>query len=522
MKIRHFISALLVLVCITGLRAQMHQPNRYEIELGMFDDSYEVLSGDENGVLLYKPLGIYLQGSELWQFVMLDTTLQKIWKKEYYIDRDLQFRGYDYFDTNYYFLFRNENSSTRDLQLFQMSIFTGDTLRYIVHNLVPLELREFEVTEGAAVIGGYYNMDPVVIHYDFKSRKTKVLPGIFGNRIELVQVKINEDNSISVLVSARTIDKRNTLALKTYTPEGEFINSFTFAPKTNLGLIFGRVENVSNNRILVSGTYGAKRSEYSRGLFIASYAIDQGQDVKYYNYADFDNFFKYMKARQQNRVANRIARKKIKGKNVKFHYRLLVHQIIPDGENYILLGEAFYPKYTSNSTYGGADAVRGSFGGSNYMPMNFAGYRYTHAVVMGFNKQGKMLWDNSFEIEDIVTYDLNQYVHADVTDKRIVLLYLYNDEIRSKIIKGSDVVEGKSFDNVRLKFEDDVVAKKSTINIGGLEKWYGHTFYAFGVQKIKNMKDQGVKLNRKVFYINKVVYSIPDSEVSLSKSKSMP
>ena len=144
--------------------------------------------------------------------------------------------------------------------------------------------------------------------------------------------------------------------------------------------------------------------------------------------------------------------------------------------------------------------------GNSYSSMTFAGYRYTHAVVIGFDKNGNRLWDNSFEIEDVLTYTLDQYVHADVIDNKVILLYLYNNEIRTKIISGSEVFEGKSYDEVKMKFADDNISKNNYSNIGGLEKWYSHNFFAYGVQKIKNLRDSGVKLNRRVFYINKINY----------------
>ena len=57
-----------------------------------------------------------------------------------------------------------------------------------------------------------------------------------------------------------------------------------------------------------------------------------------------------MRARRQERIENKIERKKINGKKIKFNYRLLVHDIIDHGDQYIMLGEAFYPKYKTSST----------------------------------------------------------------------------------------------------------------------------------------------------------------------------
>jgi hypothetical protein len=210
-----------------------------------------------------------------------------------------------------------------------------------------------------------------------------------------------------------------------------------------------------------------------------------------------------MKARRRNRISKKIERKKVNGKKAKFNYRFLIHEIIEEGDQYIMLGEAYYPKYSS-SGYSNFNSYAG-LGLPNNYGMYFIGYRYTHAVVIGFDKKGNILWDNSFEIDDVLSFNLDQYVHADTRDGSIVLLYLYDNQIRSKIIQGSEVVEGKSFDQIKLAFDDDIV-KEDDSEIEKLELWYGNNYFAYGEQHIKNMKDAGVKLNRRVFYVNKVRY----------------
>ncbi|MDQ3395199.1 MAG: hypothetical protein M3512_13955, partial [Bacteroidota bacterium] len=137
---------------------------------------------------------------------------------------------------------------------------------------------------------------------------------------------------------------------------------------------------------------------------------------------------------------------------------------------------------------------------------HFDGYKYTHAVVAGFDRNGKLLWDNSFEINDVESFQLEKFVKASVEKDRIVLLYLYENVVRSKIINNDEVLEGKSFNDIKLKFEDDVVNNGDN-KVGGLEYWYGNNFVAFGVQKIRNATVKFPLTQREVFYINKINYN---------------
>jgi hypothetical protein len=68
--------------------------------------------------------------------------------------------------------------------------------------------------------------------------------------------------------------------------------------------------------------------------------------------------------------------------------------------------------------------------------MAFEGYKYTHAVVFGFDRRGRLIWDNSFEINDVTSYTLDQFVHVSLSDEEMALLYMYENEIRTKVIEG--------------------------------------------------------------------------------------
>ncbi len=216
-----------------------------------------------------------------------------------------------------------------------------------------------------------------------------------------------------------------------------------------------------------------------------------------------------MKVKRQKRIRDRIERRTVRGKKVKFNYRFLIHDIIPYKDQYIMTGEAFYPHYSYPTGYGyGRSRVfyptpygfGPAIGGRT--DLVFDGYQYTHAVVVGFDSNGKIQWDNSFEINDVRTMQLEQFVEVKPEKERIVLMYLFENKLRSKIIHDSEVLEGKTQDTIKPNGEGE------TVDVRGIESeelnyWYGKYFYAFGVQKIK----QGPIERRRVFFLNKLMYN---------------
>jgi len=131
-------------------------------------------------------------------------------------------------------------------------------------------------------------------------------------------------------------------------------------------------------------------------------------------------------------------------------------------------------------------------------------------VVMGFNDEGRILWDNSFEINDVKTYTLEQFVKLEVLEDRLALMYLYENDIRTKIIKDDLVLEGKSIDPITTFREDDVV-RDDRNDRNKLEYWYNNYLYAYGVQDIVTTVGTG-SVKRRVFFINKVYYPQEDDE----------
>ena len=486
--------------------AQLSQPERMEIPLGQSENYFIVAPLGKEGLMLFREASVRsAEGkSQVWEVVKLDTTFQESWGNSYLIERKYSYAFHKPYKNAVHVLFTDEASGNRDLLLLIINIETSEVIAHEIKNYIPFGLAMFEVFDRGILLGGYFNYRPLVIMYNFQMRRPLILPGVWDQKGELVQMLAN-GSVFDVIVSGKTFDKKKTLFLRTFDENGTLLQNVTLDPERRKQLIFGRTVPTNTELQVVAGVYGRGSTEYSRGLFISSINPYGEHAINYYNYADLTNFFSYMKARREARIKRRIERRTIKDKKIRFNYRLLVHNIIRNGDQYVLLGEAFYPKYRS-FTQGTDHNAMWAFGGGSYeMNRIFDGFRYTHAVVVGFDTDGNILWDNSFEINDVVSFELDQFVNVIVDDDRVVLLYVYDNVIRSKIIQGNEVLEGKNTDEIRLKFQQDIL-KRNDEDVGGLAHWYDNVFFAYGAQTIENIAGEGISVDREVFFINKVVY----------------
>jgi hypothetical protein len=184
----------------------------------------------------------------------------------------------------------------------------------------------------------------------------------------------------------------------------------------------------------------------------------------------------------------------------------MVHELIPYNDQFVMLGEAFIPRYTTaNRSMGyppgsnvnsrwvyGMAPTSSRISGSDLV---FDGYQYTHAVAIGFDKNAELAWDNSFEINGIKVFQLDQFVKIFTTPDHIVLVYIFENAIRSKIIKDDKVIEGTVQTPIVANDGSQIMDTRAS----KLVYWFGNHFIVSGVQIVKTPESL-----RKVFFINRL------------------
>ncbi len=252
--------------------------------------------------------------------------------------------------------------------------------------------------------------------YDFIEKKPKVLPGIYDKNGDILDLITNDEMGLfTVMVSDRNKNKYNTIIAKTFTSRGDLVQENSITPEEKKNLVDAVSTTFNGGYQYIAGTYSKNSSSYSRGLYLSRFANGRQQFIKYHEYASLNNFFGYMTTKREQRVKERIKRRAEKGKSSNFNYRLLVHDIIQRDNEYLLVAEAYYPRYSTYTTGAYSQYAR-------YSP-TFLGYNFTHAIVVAFNQKGEILWDNSFKIDNVLTYGLEDLVAVNVYKDKVVLMY---------------------------------------------------------------------------------------------------
>lgn len=480
---------LIALGFVVPASAQVLQTARYEIPiLERNEPRYTAARLGTNGLMVYRR--IPGKKDDQLELIKLDTTLREEWRGSIAVSKKLDVAQVKSSNNQFYMLLKDPTYVGKDFVILAIDQVTRSYKTYPVKNVIPFYPAEFVLTGQAALIGGYFNSRPLVLHYNFAQQSARILPGFFNSPGELDQIKLNGDGTTDIVVSARNFEKRRALWIRTYDAQGELMRTTILQPDEDKHLLFGRTIKLPEGRQLVAGVYG-RFTEYSRGVFVALVEASGNYSIQYYNFAELKNFFSYMRARQQQRVKERIERKTIKGKKLKFNYRLLVHDLIDYNNEFLLVGEAFYPHYVHPRTDNPQARTE----------RIFDGYKYTHAVVIAFRKDAALAWDNSFEINDVKTFQLQQFVRVQPESDKILLMYLFDNVIRSKIILNEQVLEGKTEEKIRSGATGEELDREEE-NTEKLDAWYGDYFFAYGTQSLKGRRGG----YRQVFFIHKITY----------------
>ncbi len=510
------------------IAAQPASNQRVEIEARGNADKMNIVPVGAEGLILFSEVE---QGR--YSFTRYNTDLKEDWAIDLAVNPALDLTRYIYRDKALYLLFSRYKSPM--YQIVKLNVRAGFAAKYEWGSIDRLEIIDFDAIGNYMFIAGRTNNEPVLLHTSIYAKQARVLPTAFRNRTEIQSLEVDTLTQTlhATFVSGKNRDR--SIIIRSFTPEGQSVQTVNLATeeKNQYELLSGKVSDLNDREELVIGTFGTQgpiyarastynyfgygggsvyqgTADYSQGVYISKLQNGQPAFTKYHSFTDFKNFFRFMGGKQQERMESKIRKRKKQGKDLRLQYRLLVHDIIQRNGQYIMVAEAYYPEYRSNNNYmyPGPWGYGYGYGYGGYSPYGrntpiFDGWVYTHAVIAGFDEQGNLLWDNSFEINDVKTFRLQEKIKVSFDNENILLAYNHNSELKTKVIRGNEVVEAKGNVPISTEYQGDKVRKSYTEEI---EYWYGNHFLAWGYQKIRNGSDQQVKSRRNVFYFTKVSF----------------
>ncbi len=211
------------LCCRQNALAQANQTARYELEQKGTDSEYSVISLKEEGLFVIRDNEKYSEGKRIWELIRLDTTLQEVWREQLQTETRVRLVGYEYRDNLSYILFRLGENEASELVLYTIHIRSKEIKQYSIKQAVSFRITHFNALAHSIALGGYVQNEPAILLYDLDSEKTKLVPGFFISDTELLDVRVNSNNTFNVVVADRTNKQKMKLVLKTFDAQGALL-----------------------------------------------------------------------------------------------------------------------------------------------------------------------------------------------------------------------------------------------------------------------------------------------------------
>ena len=538
-KYLFFLSALFFFC--KNISAQDNKPLRVEIEAKSNSGSYVIIPFGAKGILLfYKSNETNNNDEQKWFFTLYDTIFKEVWTKQQAISKELKYQYFDFNENNLYLYFENAvtAASTGSIQILKIDIDNAEIKPF--NTVIPIKsvVTKFKVINDVAMLSGHtlpkwgstfaqtlfsitliplltgatlYSYQPFLFTYNFAKGESKIIPTYYKGQAYAQDIATDFNKQVfDITIKDFIPRKTNILFVDEYNTEGSKTNTLkliTNDESRKLNTV--KVVSLDANEKIIIGTYNNNTkgnranpafegfTEGATGIYFCNIINGEQKNLNFYNFSKFKNFYSSINNRRAGKMMKKAMRKEAEGKEMSYNYQLLVHNIIKRDSSYIMIAEAYYPEYhteyyTSFDFYGRPYTTSFEI---------FDGYRYTDAIIACFNKQGVLLWDNSFEIWNILNYDLHERVKVLLDGEDIVLAYSSEGKIASKIISGNEVTEGTQYTKIETNFNDDKLLSDYNSD---MEYWYGNYFISYGYQKIKNENQN--KSKRTVFYFNKIAF----------------
>ena len=505
---------LLSILTANMLPAMAQKPLRVEIAAKEDTDPFTLVNCAEFGAFVFFPTTEEVgKDSIVWSFHMVDKNLQEKWNKTIGISRNYMFAGslFKANDTTAYLLFQDDHKKEGNNAVVFTVKLNGPVVKEVKGQLTAMaNVKHFEVAENYAFIALEMNKGEAdvcrmslitadIMHFNIPEKDKSVI----------LNLEFNDANrSISVISKI----EENQIKLTVFSYDGNEMGAVDFRKMSSKKEInTAEMVQTSQGKGLVFGVYGSAnyrgwnseigdQTPLAAGYFVAGFENDQNTFVKYYNFSEFRDFFRYVNGEDAIRLKKRSL---LKGKNKDedresaLNYHMLIHPVQQRDSSFILAGEAYYPEYhtITNMLYD----YYGRPIPTSYSV--FDGFRYAVAFIASFDSSGTMRWSNGMEIRGVLTNLLNKKFSSVFDGSDVVMMYNAEGSLAMKTIRGNEVIEQSAVTPIGMLHANDKVVKDYLSTVA---PWYDDFYIAYGYHSIRNNDLSNSR--RTVFYINKIAY----------------
>jgi hypothetical protein len=513
---------LLVMLILTTFRtsAQVEQTARFEKEQKSNYKDFTVISMGEQGLALIRDKQKFERGDNFWEIILLDSALAETWTHELAVESQYRFIGHDYRDENLYFLFRIGETDQGKLKLVKIKLSNHQTEEHNYETELALKPTHFNIVANYAIYAGYVNNDPTVLLFNLDNNQTKIVPGLAASSSELLDLRVNVNNTFNVLLSERQQKTKKRLIAKTFDQSGAMLLDDVINVDTEKSIISGFTSTLVRDELMIVGTWGEGSSKLAAGIFTVLVDPYSDQKINYYDFGQLTHFFEYMSAKRAAKTKEKANQKRAQGKVPDYRSYVLAARLEETKDGFLFYTEAYYssgaittnrgPSYPYSSPYSnpyGYTYPYRLYSSPYSYGYPYGGYGNTSSnetkmllgSLVSFDAKGNLVADHGFKFEEMKLNNAEQVSDFYFSPTKTTLVFSKGKEIHFQTSQTDGVSLINQKIQIRLNSANETIRGENG-DIATVRGWYKKNLYSYGYQSIKNTGEG----TRDVFYINKI------------------
>ncbi|MBI1767710.1 MAG: sulfur globule family protein [Bacteroidetes bacterium] len=506
-----------------NLSAQISQPARYEHAHKNNDHEFIIISMGEQGLALMRDIEKYENGKKDWEVIFLDSALQEIWSTKIAVQQRMNILGHEYRDGNVYLVFQEPESAGRSVGIFELNLRDQLFKEHLFKPELSIHFTQFSVLKTKAIFGGYINKEPALLQYDLNEEKARIIPGVFQPNVDLVDVRVNSNETFNMLLVEGRSNKSKKLIARTFDANGVMLVEDAIAIEEGKTVLEAISSSLIRDELIIIGTWTYGSTKQAAGIFSVVVDPFHEQKVNYYDFALLNHFLDYFKPKRAAKIKAKADWRRSVGKPPEFRAYLSGIKIEETKDGFSFLGEVYEASYYNSRNsypYGSNPYYSNPYGfypyGFSPMPYRYynnpyyptpygspaqvAEIRMISSSLLFFDTQGKLVSDQSLKFPEIKLSSKEQISDFITHNGFTTMVSKDEKEIQVKVNEkdGTTVKEEKV--KPELKNPNETIRSESDDNTG-IRAWFGQYFYVYGYQAVR---DNVKKTSHDVFYINKV------------------
>ena len=502
-------------------KAQQVEPVRYEVsrwnkEQGCHFESF----GEKGGLMCIETDKTDKDKHRMWNFACLDSSLYETRSDQIPLPERLTFFDSGHDNRFAVFLLVNENNKkAADSLDFLVVAYDRKENSYRTfwdkwpEKSVPLSV---EVADGTMMLAlNNKNGNGVLRFYDLTSNACYTATPSSSNSFVLFQTAAFAKEHCFVVAAREYENKRFTsTAFLVYSTSGNLQGSYRYSnvPNAALGrmgfrfdenrnlVVIGTLERETGRKVSLQGVTENFDKE-SLGVVWLRF-VGATPESHIYLFKDMPEIEHALTASDRVRLREERLRNQNRSNPTRgeIAFQFLTPRLTDFGDLTIFAAEAFMPYYHTETrmSYG----YYGYYGGYPYTYTVFDGYDFFSEVLLAFDRDGHLQWQQSVKFDNELTFELSPHASEGICYDELVVVSPYRNRLRYAAFgtNGQQLMNQQSVKIAPIHggdyVEDEYFAQ--------IVPWYGTRFLIFGSQIIQNGSQP--KPRRTVYYLQKVQY----------------